>query len=221
MPAMKHLNDIYVYLFFTILLVWSLKYFAQLIYLFHKKQKITKLQAKGAMLRMTLKKNLRKKSNQIDNIVGLEPETTRKMKDIYSRLFELDFNKHNNYQELMNGLKDIHDVISNTQFGLNDKIKRIHKESAESATVSDPENSFTNINFWQRLYETEYHILMCAYEIVNSNAELLDLINSYNKLVKDADKYDPIPIAIEIANFNLFDQVIQEKSLSEPMTIAA
>jgi len=218
---MKHLNDIYVYLFFTILLVWSLKYFAQLIYLFHKKQKITKLQAKGAMLRMTLKKNLRKKSNQIDNIVGLEPETTRKMKDIYSRLFELDFNKHNNYQELMNGLKDIHDVISNTQFGLNDKIKRIHKESAESATVSDPENSFTNINFWQRLYETEYHILMCAYEIVNSNAELLDLINSYNKLVKDADKYDPIPIAIEIANFNLFDQVIQEKSLSEPMTIAA
>lgn len=221
MPAMQHLNEIYIYLFITILVFWSLKYFAKLIYLFHRKQKITKLQAKGAMLRMSLKKNLRKKANQIDNIVGLEPEVTKKMKEVYKRLFELDYNKHQNYQLLLDGLKEVYDVISNTQYGLNDKIKRIHKESAESAQVSDPENSFKNINFWQRLYETEYHIIMCTYEIINTNSELLKLIKSYNSMVKEADKYDPVPETIEIANFNLFDQVINEKSLPEPVIVAA
>jgi hypothetical protein len=221
MSAMKNLNDIYVYLFFTILAVWTLKYLVQLIFLFRQKQKITRLQAKIAMLRMTLKKNLRKKGNQVDNIVGLEQETIRKMKDIYTRTFELDFNKHTSYQELMNALKDIHDVISNTQFGLNEKITRIHKESADSSKISDPENTFTNIHFWQRLYDTDYHIVMCVYEVITSNSELLELVTSYNEKVKTSDKYDPAPEAIEITNFNLFDQVVHEKSLSEPMTVAA
>lgn len=218
---MKQLNEVYIYLFFAILAVWTLKYFAQLIFLFRKKQKITKLQARGAMLRMTLKKNLRKKGNQVDNIVGLELETIRKMKDIYTRTFELDLNKHTSYQELMNGLKDIHDAISNTQYGLSEKISRIHKESINSNTISDPNNDFKNIHFWQRLYETDYHIIMCIHEIITTNAELINLMKSYNEKVKDSDKYDPVPEAIELTNFNLFEQVVQEKTLSEPVTVAA
>lgn len=221
MSSMKQLNEIYIYLFITILAIWSLKYFVQLIYLFRKKQSITKLQARGAMLRMTLKKNLRKKVNQVDNIIGLEMETVRKMKDIYTRTFELDFNKHTSYQELMNGLKDIHDVISNTQYGLSEKISRIHKESTSSKTISDPNNDFKNIHFWQRLYDTDYHILMCIHEIITANDEMINHMKSYNEKVKDSAKYDPVPEAIEIAHFSLFDQVIQEKALSEPMTAAA
>lgn len=221
MPAMKNLNDIYVYLLFTILAVWTLKHLIKLVFLFRKKQKITKLQARIAMLRMTLKKNLRKKGNQADNIVGLDISTINKMKEIYNRTFALDFNKHTSYQELMNALKEIHDVISNTQFGLNEKITRIHKESADAKTISDPENTFTNIHFWQRLYETDYHIVMCVYEVVTANAELLSLMKSYNEKVKDSSKYDPVPEAIEITNFNLFDKVVHEKSHSEPIAVAA
>jgi hypothetical protein len=221
MPAMKNLNDIYVYLFFMILAVWTLKHLVKLVFLFRKKEKITKLQARIAMLRMTLKKNLRKKSNQADNIVGLDASTMNKMKDVYTRACALDFSKQTSYQELMNALKEIHDVISNTQFGLNEKITRIHKESTDANTISNQENTFTNIHFWQRLHDTDYHILMCVYEIVTTNTELLLLMKAYNEKVKDSSKYDPVPEAIEISNFNLFDKVVHEKSLTESIAVAA
>jgi hypothetical protein len=210
------MNEIYLSLFFLILFAWTLKYAVELFMIFRKKQKITKLQAQVAMLRMNLKRNIRKKSNQIDNIVGIDAGLVKNIKDIYSRIFELNLNDSKNYQVVLNGLKEITDIISDTQFGMAEKIQHLKQELTPESKLSDLENNFSNPHFWKKLYENEGPIVAGIYDVVQLTHELRQHIEIFNKKVKKSDKYESIPEEIQIEQFALLKNIIDEESFFKP-----
>ncbi len=219
--AFTEISQIYTQLFILILIVWSLKHVATMIYIFQKKQNITKMQAQISLLRMNIKRNFRQKSNQFLQANGLDQKIIQEIKLNYKEISELDLAANENFQKLMLGLKKIYDLISQTEVGFNDQIEQIQSEKNSSMQKSDLNNNFENIHFWQKIYEADQPTMLSIFEIVALTAELKSMTDHFNSLVRESERYKKIPDPIQIEHFQLLKHIVHEDQILNAATKVA
>jgi hypothetical protein len=206
---MTEIGQIYIYLTAAILALWLLIYVKKMILLYRKKQNITSLQAKISVLRMGIKKNLRQKINTVQRVNGLEKNIIQNVQVICQSLHDLDLNIISNYQNILLGLKNIFDIISETDYYISQQIQKLQADSEATRTVS----SFDNFSFWQILFESDRSILSSIYEMVTTTNELKKQIVEYNLSVAASKQYKEIPELIHIEHINLLKRIITEDQI--------
>jgi hypothetical protein len=206
---MTEIGQIYIYLAAVIFALWLLIYIKNMILLYRKKQSITSLQAKISVLRMGIKKNIAQKINNIQRVSSLQNDTIKSVQTICKSLYDLNLNDVSNYQNIISGLKNIYDVMSETDYFINQQIQKLHEDNEATPPVS----SFDNLPFWQILYESDRQILSSVYEIVTITAELKTKIEEYNLVVSGSKRYKEIPESIQIEHINLLKHVITKDQI--------
>ena len=161
--SITEIGQIYIYLFALVYALWTVKTIAKMIFVFQKKQNITSLQAKISLLKMGIKRSLQQKSNHALQSNGLDIKIIQEIKINYKELSKLDLNIPENYSELLAGLKKIYDLFSQTPLGLDHQMNQIQLEPEISHRAGDFENDFSNLFFWQTLFQTDQSIFVSIF----------------------------------------------------------
>lgn len=219
MNYLNELSPVFITLAFCALNVWTLKYFSTSIFLYQNKKKIIKIEAQISILRMSLKLHLRKKFNNANQYHNLPPATISLIQKIYLQNSELNLSDPHSYQLILNGLKEIHDHISNTEFGYTECMNKINTPRQTQSNLEHLSNDFKNVYFWEKLVESDALTLASIYDITTLTIELAYFITKYNSHVtKATQKYASTPDQIKIEHHVLMLQALQNKkatSMSE------
>lgn len=212
MDYLNELSPIFVTIAFCALNVWTLKFFSTSLFLYQNKKKIIKIEAQLSILRMTLKLQLRKKLNNAGLDPSTPPATVALIQKIYLQNSELNLNDPNSYQLILNGLKEIHEHISNSEFGYTERLNKINTLRQTQTTLEHLSNDFKNLYFWEKLADSDSTTLAAIYDIMTLTIELAYFVTKYNSHVtKASQKYATTPDQIKIEHHVLMLEALENK----------
>lgn len=195
--------------------VWGLKYVISLYIFSRRKEKINKLRARIAILKLHLRTKVKRKCNRVEKALRSDREELEKCSPHLSSLQQLQFEATTDYQKIFDLLLAVTEVVSQH---IRLKHRHIIKDEkmadfkdANKEQILSPEEEVKEK--CRKLVKYDKATVTIILDLVQTTADLISSISDYNELTNyenNQQKITDIPTRIEIQHFDELYTLLEE-----------
>lgn len=197
------------------LAVWGLKYVISLYIFSRRKEKINKLRARIAILKLHLRTKVKRKCNRVEKALRADREALERCSPHLNSLQQLQFETGADYQKIFNLLLEVTEVVSqhirlkHRNIIKDEKIADF-KDANKQQVLSPEEEAKENC---RKLVKYDKATVTIILDLVQTTSDLISSILDYNELTSyenNQPKITDIPNRIEIQHFDELYTLLEE-----------